>query len=62
MEKQKDTTELEVTYGEITEKNLGLLKVLNRSIFPVQYNDKFYTDLLASPDLCRLGITIYVLF
>jgi len=32
--------------GDLTEKNIGQLKILNTAIFPVKYNDKFYTDLL----------------
>jgi len=37
---------LSLTFGEITEKNVGQLQVLNSVLFPVKYNEKFYTDLL----------------
>jgi len=33
-------------FGDLTEKNIGQLKVLNAAIFPVKYNEKFYADLL----------------
>ena len=42
--------------GELTEKNVGQLKVLQSVIFPVRYNDRFYTNVVAaSPDLSRLA-------
>ena len=45
------TTEL----GELTQHNVKQLKVLNRDIFPVVYNEKFYKDLLEAGPLCKLG-------
>jgi N-alpha-acetyltransferase 50 len=44
-------------FGDLTEKNLGQLKILNAAIFPVKYNDKFYTDLLlpGREELTKLG-------
>jgi hypothetical protein len=45
----------DVQFGDITEKNLGSLKILNAAIFPVKYNDKFYTDLLHSTQYSTLG-------
>jgi hypothetical protein len=47
--------EVKVTFGSLTEKNLGQLKVLNSVVFPVHYNDKFYASLLHSPELSQLG-------
>jgi len=43
-------------FGDLTEKNLKQLKILNSVIFPVKYNDKFYTDLLipGKEDLTKL--------
>eukprot|EP00026_Physarum_polycephalum_P019972 Phypoly_transcript_22265.p1 GENE.Phypoly_transcript_22265~~Phypoly_transcript_22265.p1 ORF type:complete len:167 (+),score=27.65 Phypoly_transcript_22265:98-598(+) len=35
-----------IDLGDLTDKNVGQLKILNAAIFPVKYNDKFYTDLL----------------
>jgi len=50
---------LEVEFGEVTEKNIGQLKLLNSSIFPVQYQESFYKDLLqinaANDQLTRLA-------
>jgi len=49
--------DLPIDFGDLTEKNLGQLKVLNAAIFPVKYNDKFYTDLLlpGREDLTKLA-------
>ncbi len=47
--------EIETTFGEITEKNIGQLKVLHSAIFPVTYNDKFYLDLVESVQYSTLG-------
>ena len=42
--------------GELTEKNVGQLKCIQRVIFPVQYNERFYSNVsTGSPDLCRLA-------
>ena len=35
-------------FGPITDKNVEQVKTLNRSIFPVKYNDKFYTEVQKS--------------
>ena len=41
---------------ELTEKNVGQLKVLQSVIFPVKYNDRFYTNLVNAPsELSRLA-------
>jgi len=47
---QENARSEKIELGDVNEKNLGLLKLLNSSIFPVKYNDKFYRDLLAQPD------------
>ncbi|CAF0825828.1 unnamed protein product [Adineta steineri] len=41
--------------GELHQHNLKQLKVLNRDIFPVSYNEKFYKDLLEAGELCKLA-------
>eukprot|EP01089_Gocevia_fonbrunei_P022990 TRINITY_DN9511_c0_g1_i1.p1 TRINITY_DN9511_c0_g1~~TRINITY_DN9511_c0_g1_i1.p1 ORF type:complete len:171 (-),score=27.79 TRINITY_DN9511_c0_g1_i1:24-536(-) len=46
---------LQVVFGEITEKNLGQLKLLNSVTFPVKYNDEFYKGLLENTDLTQLA-------
>jgi hypothetical protein len=50
--KEKDPA---LSFGEITEKNLGQLKTLNMTVLPVRYHDKFYSDLLKSSEYCQLG-------
>ena len=48
-----------ITLDELTDKNLGQLKLINRTIFPVKYNDRFYEDLTKLParPLTRLGMS-----
>ena len=46
---------MKIELGELTQHNIKQLKVLNRDIFPVLYNEKFYKDLLESGELCKLG-------
>ena len=41
------TTQLPITFDGIREKNLEQLKVLNRAIFPINYQDRLYKDILA---------------
>jgi len=51
---QENKNSIELTFGEITHKNMGQLKVLNAVIFPVKYNDKFYSGLLHSVEFSKL--------
>lgn len=44
-----------VSFDTVRDKNLMQLKKLNMSIFPVSYQDKFYTDALSSGDFTKLG-------
>ena len=52
---------LEVEFGEVHEKNIGQLKLINSIVFPVKYNDQFYRGLLRTyntaeaAELIRLG-------
>ena len=39
---------IDIDLGDLTEKNVGLLKLLNQTIFPVKYPNDFYTNLLSS--------------
>ena len=41
--------------GEITVHNLKQLKRLNQVVFPVSYNEKFYTDILTVGEYAKLG-------
>ena len=46
-----------ITLGQVTEKNVGAFKMLNNSVLPVSYNDKFYADLVATPhDFTKMGV------
>ncbi|KAG6554590.1 hypothetical protein Mapa_003608 [Marchantia paleacea] len=44
-----------VSFDTVRDKNLMQLKKLNMSIFPVSYQDKFYTDALSSGDFTKLA-------
>ena len=52
---QKYKKKLPVVFGPITDKNVEQVKTLNRSIFPVKYNDKFYTDVQKSAEHTQLA-------
>ncbi|EUB62080.1 N-alpha-acetyltransferase 50 [Echinococcus granulosus] len=47
--------DVRIELGELTVHNVNQLKIINRTVFPVHYTDKFYTDLLKQPQLCRLA-------
>lgn len=38
-----------IKFGTVTEKNVEQMRKLNMAVFPVRYNDKFYTDIASSP-------------
>lgn len=38
-----------ISFGGVTEKNVEQLRKLNLAVFPVKYNDKFYSDLSTNP-------------
>lgn len=44
-----------VELGDITKHNIKLMRRLNQSIFPVNYNDKFYKDVLEAGELAKLA-------
>lgn len=52
---QKYKKKLPVMFGPITDKNVEQVKTLNRSIFPVKYNDKFYTEVQKSGEHTQLA-------
>jgi len=43
----------EVTFGELTDKNIKQLKILNITCLPVSYPEKFYTGLLQKAELTK---------
>lgn len=47
---------LALSFGAVTEKNVEQLKVLNRAIFPINYPERMYKDVLAFPDVTQVGL------
>lgn len=41
--------------GDVTPNNLGQVKVLHKVLFPVNYDEKFYTELLEAGEFAKLG-------
>mmetsp|Transcript_44155 Transcript_44155/g.88707 ORF Transcript_44155/g.88707 Transcript_44155/m.88707 type:complete len:185 (-) Transcript_44155:69-623(-) len=52
---QKYKKKLPVSFGPLTDKIVEQLRVLNKAIFPVRYNDKFYSDVLAAGNFAQLA-------
>lgn len=44
-----------IDLGDITKHNIKLLRRLNQAIFPVNYNEKFYKDVLEAGELAKLA-------
>lgn len=44
-----------IELGDITKHNIKLMRRLNQSIFPVNYNEKFYKDVLEAGELAKLA-------
>ncbi|EGG25259.1 GCN5-related N-acetyltransferase [Cavenderia fasciculata] len=44
-----------IELGDLTDKNIGQLKLLNTSVLPVSYDDKFYQKILAAPFITKLA-------
>ncbi|CAN1325159.1 N-alpha-acetyltransferase 50 [Linum perenne] len=47
--------QVSISLDGVRDKNLMQLKKLNTVLFPVRYNDKYYSDALASADFTKLG-------
>ncbi|KAL5126060.1 N-alpha-acetyltransferase 50 [Glycine soja] len=47
--------EVSISLDGVRDKNLMQLKKLNLALFPVRYNDKYYTDALASGEFTKLA-------
>lgn len=41
--------------GDVTRNNLGQVRVLHKVLFPVNYGDNFYTDLLEAGEFAKLA-------
>lgn len=44
-----------IELGDITKHNIKLMRRLNQSIFPINYNEKFYKDVLEAGELAKLA-------
>lgn len=54
---------LGVRFGRIDESNVEELRALNLAIFPVHYNDAFYTDIVRSPKgYAKLGNVLLCMY
>ena len=47
--------ELAIAFDTIRDKNLEQLRVLNRAIFPINYQEKVYQDILACGEVTQLA-------
>ena len=53
---RQNVRKVEVDLGDITDKNIGQLRLLHRILFPVAYTKKFYRDVVNNLDyLTKLG-------
>jgi len=48
-----------ITLDDLTAQNIGILKRLNKVLFPVPYSDKFYKESLTVGELAKYGMTDY---
>ena len=46
-----------ITLDDLTPQNIGVLKRLNKVLFPVPYSDKFYKESLTVGELAKYGMT-----
>lgn len=46
---------IQTDIGEITINNLGQVRALHKTLFPVSYSENFYTDLLEAGNFAKLG-------
>ena len=44
-QQEKKKKEVPLGFGEVTERNVELVRILNTACFPVRYQDKFYEEL-----------------
>jgi hypothetical protein len=44
-----------IALGDLTPNNIGQLRVLNSTLFPVNYSDKFYKEVLEVGEFAKLG-------
>lgn len=53
--KMSAAKQVAVSFDDVREKNLKQLRKLNQVLFPVRYEEKFYTDVLWSGEYTKLG-------
>ncbi|RHZ82725.1 hypothetical protein Glove_104g50 [Diversispora epigaea] len=53
--KKRLTTTHRISLGDVTPNNLGQLKRLNSVLFPVNYSEKFYKDVLEVGEFAKLA-------
>ncbi|CAI5455313.1 unnamed protein product [Caenorhabditis angaria] len=53
--KRKVAGNFQVVLGMITQHNVLQLKKLNEAVFPITYNDKFYTEVKSAGELAKLA-------
>lgn len=59
--KKRLTTAHRISLGDVTPNNLGQLKRLNSVLFPVNYSEKFYKDVLEVGEFAKLGRIFFFL-
>ena len=47
--------QLDIAFGAITDKNIEQLRVINRVIFPINYQESVYQDILACSEVTQLA-------
>lgn len=49
-----------IDLGDITPNNLGQVRALHKTLFPVSYSDNFYNELLEAGEFAKLGTCRYL--
>lgn len=64
MTPSKKALSSKVTFASLTQNNLGTVRTLNRTIFPIKYSEKFYSEILLPEveEFCKLSVCQYVFF
>ena len=56
MKKSEASKKIPIIFGQITEHNLEMFRVINRVILPVRYHETFYQNILHFPKtVCFFG-------
>jgi hypothetical protein len=66
-EQAKAKRKYKLTWGEVTEKNIGQLRLMDTINFPVTYYDPFYRNIItnvqhSNEDWTKLGMTPMLLW